>query len=89
MIPYDQYHTPSRMSHRMSSALDDTLPMDKGASKLELSDSNRTYYGSDMSLSSEKKSSNSSVKILYEVINLTDSNSESHEKKNITLRYKH
>ena len=51
MIPYDQYHTPSRMSHRMSSALDDTLPMDKGASKLELSDSNRTYYGSDMSLS--------------------------------------
>ena len=89
MIPYDQYHTPSRMSHRMSSALDDTLPMDKGASKLELSDSNRTYYGSDMSLSSEKKSSNSSVKILYEVINLTDSNSESHEKKDVTLRYKH
>ena len=89
MIPYDQYHTPSRMSHRMSSALDDTLPMDKGASKLELSDSNRTYYGSDMSLSLEKKSSNSSVKILYEVINLTDSNSESHGKKDATLRYKH
>ena len=89
MIPYDQYHTPSRMSHRMSSALDDTLPMDKGASKLELSDSNRTYYGSDMSLSSEKKSSNSSVKILYEVINLTDSNSESHGKKDVALRYKH
>ena len=89
MIPYDQYHTPSRMSHRMSSALDDTLPMDKGASKLELSDSNRTYYGSDISLSSEKKSSNSSVKILYEVINLTDSNSESHGKKDVTLRYKH
>ena len=89
MIPYDQYHTPSRMSHRMSSALDDTLPMDKGASKLELSDSNRTYYGSDMSLSSEKKSSNLSVKIVYEVINLTDSNSESHGKKDVTLRYKH
>ena len=89
MIPYDQYHTPSRMSHRMSSALDDTLPMDKGASKLELSDSNRTYYGSDMSLSSEKKSSNSSVKIVYEVINLTDSNSGNHGKKDVTLRYKH
>ena len=89
MIPYDQYHTPSRMSHRMSSALDDTLPMDKGTSKLELSDSNRTYYGSDMSLSSEKKSRNSSVKILYEVINLTDANSKSHEKKDVTLRYKH
>ena len=89
MIPYDQYYTPSRMSHRMSSALDDTLPMDKGASKLELSDSNRTYYGSDMSLSSEKKSSNSSVKIVYEVINLTNSNSGSYGKKDVTLRYKH
>ena len=70
-----------------SSALDDTLPMDKGASKLELSDSNRTYYGSDMSLSSKKKSSNSSVKIVYEVINLTDSNSGNHGKKDVTLRY--
>ena len=89
MIPYDQYHTPSRMSHRMSSSLDDTIPLDKGASKLELSDSNRTYYGSDMSLSSEKKSSNSSVKIVYEVINLTDSKSGSHGKKDVTLRYKH
>ena len=89
MIPYDQYHTPSRMSHRMSSALDNTLLMDKGASKLELSDSNRTYYGSDMSLSLEKKSSNLSVKIVYEEINLTDSNSESHGKKDVTLRYKH
>ena len=73
----------------MSSALDDTLPMDKGASKLELSDSNKTYYGSDMSLSSEKKSSNTSVKILYEVINLTDSNTGNHGKKDVTLRYKH
>ena len=81
MIPYYQYHTPSRMSHRQSLALDDTLPLDKGTSKLELSDSNRTYYGSDMSLSSEKKSSNSLVKILYEVINLTDSKSESYGKR--------
>ena len=88
MIPYDQYHTPSTMSHRMSSSLDDTIPLDKGTSKLELSDSNRTYYGSDMSLSSEKKSSNLSVKIVYEVINLIDSNSESHGKKGVTLRYK-
>ena len=89
MIPYDQYHTPSTMSHRMSSSLDDTIPLDKGTSKLELSDNNRTYYGSHMSLSSEKISSNSSVKILYEVINLTESNSESHGKKDVTLRYKH
>ena len=68
--------------------LDDTIPLDKGTSKLELSDSNRTYYGSEMSLSSEKKSSNLSVRILYEVIKLTESNSESHGKKDVTLRYK-
>lgn len=86
MIPYDQYHTFSRTKHRMSSALDDTLPMGKGALKLELSDSNRTYYGSDISLTSEKKSSNSSVEIVYEVINLTDTNSGNHGKKDITLR---
>ncbi len=89
MIPYDQYHTPSTISHRMSSSLDDTIPLDKGTSKLQISDNNRTYYGSDMSLSSEKKSSNSSVKILYEVINLTESNSQNHGKNDVTLRYKH
>ena len=89
MIPYDQYHTPSTMSHRMSSSLDDTIPLDKGTSKLQLSDNNRTYYRSDMSLSSEKKSNNSSVKILYEVLNLTESNSQSHGKNDVTLRYKH
>ena len=89
MIPYDQYHTPSTMSHRMSSSLDDTIPLDKETSKLQLSDNNRTYYGSDMSLSSEKKSSNSSVKILYQVINLTESNSQSHGKNDVTLRYKY
>ena len=89
MIPYDQYHSPSTMSHRMSSSLDDTILLDKGTSKLQLSDNNRTYYGSDMSLSSEKKSSNSSVKILYEVINLTESNSQNHGKNDVTLRYKH
>ena len=89
MIPYDQYNTPSTMLHRMSSSLDDTIPLDKGTLKLQLSDNNRTYYGSDMSLSSERKSSNSSVKILYEVINLTESNSQNHGKNDVTLRYKH
>ena len=77
------------MSHRMSSSLDDTIPLDKGTSKHQLSDNNRTYYGSDMSLSSEKKSNNSSVTISYEVINLTESNSQSHGKNDVTLRYKH
>ena len=89
MIPYDQYHTPSTMSHRMSSSLDDTIPLDKGTYKFELSDSNKTYYGSDISLSSGKKSSDSSVKIVYEVINLTGSNSGNNRKQDVTLRYKH
>ena len=89
MIPYDQYHTPSTMSHRTSSSLDDTIPLDKGTLKLQLSHNNRTNYGSNMSLSSENNSSNSSVKILYEVINLTESNSQSHGKNDVTLRYKH
>ena len=89
MIPYDQYHTPSTMSHRMSSSLDDTIPLDKETSKLQLSHNNRTNYGSNMSLSSEKNSSNSSVKVLYEVIDLTKSNSQNHGKNDVTLRYKH
>ena len=89
MIPYHQYHTPSTMSHRMSSSLDDTILLDKETSKLQLSDNNRTYYGSDMSLSSEKKSNNLSVKILYEVIDQTKSNTQNHGKNDVTLRYKH
>ena len=88
MIPYDQYLTPSRMSHRMSSSLDDTIPLDKETSKLQLSHNNRTNYGSNMSLSSEKNSSNSSVKVLYEIIDLTKSNSQNHGKNDVTLRYK-
>ena len=89
MIPYDQYHTPSTMSHRMSSSLNDTIPLDKETTKLQLSHNNRTIYGSNMSLSSKKNSSNSSVKVLYQVIDLTKSNSQNHGINNVTLRYKH
>ena len=89
MIPYDQYHTPSTMSHRMSSSLDDTIPLDKETLKLALSHNNRTNYGSNMSLSSDNNSSNLSVKILYEVIDLTKSNSQNHGKNDVTLKYKH
>ena len=74
------------MSHRTSSSLDDTIPLDKEACKLELSDSNKTYYGSDISISSGKNSSDSSVKIVYEVINLTGSNSGNNGKQDVTLR---
>ena len=48
----------------------DTIPLDKGTYKFELSDSNKTYYGLDISLSSGKKSGDSSVKIVYEVIKI-------------------
>ena len=58
------------MSHRTSSSLDDMIPLDKESCKLGLSDSNKTYYGSDISLSSGKKSGDSSVKIVYEVIKI-------------------
>ena len=52
------------MSHRTTSSLDDTIPLDKEACKLGLSDSNQTYYGSDISLPSEEKSGNSSIEIV-------------------------
>ena len=67
----------------------DTIPLDKGTYKFELSDSNKTYYGSDISISSGQNLNDSLVKIVYEVINLTDSNSGSNGKKDVTLRYKH
>ena len=77
------------MSHRTSSSLDDTIPFDKEACKHELSDRNKTYYGSDMSISSGKNSGDSSVKIVYEVMNLTGWNSGNNGKQDVTLRYKH
>ena len=76
------------MSHRTTSSLDDTIPLDKEACKLGLSDSNQTYYGSDISVSSGRNSSDSSVKIVYEVINLTGSNSGNKGNQEVTLRYK-
>ena len=65
------------MSHRNRQSLDDTLPLDKNVSGVGLSESNKSYYGSDLSVSTSKNSNDSSVKILYEVINLTDSKSDS------------
>ena len=76
------------MSNRIYASLDDTIPLDKEACKLGLSDSNKTYYGSDISISSGKNLSDSSVKIVYEVINLTGSNSGNNGKQDVTLRYK-
>ena len=78
-----------KMSHRTNSSLDDTIPLDKRA--YELSDRNQTYYGSDLSASSGSNSNNSSVRIVYEVINLTESNSTSNSNsrtnQQVTLRF--
>ena len=76
-----------KMSHRNNPSLDDTLPLDKNAPGFGLSDSNQTYYGSDLSMSTNKKSNDSSVKIVYEVINLTDSNSDNGKNQGVNLRF--
>ena len=75
------------MSHRNNPSLDDTLPLDKNAPGFGLSDSNQTYYGSDLSVSTSKKSNDSSVKIMYEVINLTDSKSDNDKNQVVNLRF--
>ena len=75
------------MSHRANPSLDDTLPLDKKACGFGLSESNQTYYGSDISVSSGKNSNDSSVKIVYEVINLTESKSDNGNNQGVTLRF--
>ena len=75
------------MSDRDSKSLDDTLPLDKKASEFGLSESNQTYYGSDLSVLTGKNSNDSSVKIVYEVINLTDSKSDNGKNQGVTLRF--
>ena len=77
-----------KMSHRTNSSLDDTIPLDKKTCELELSNGDRTYYGSDISISSGKSSNESSVKIIYEVINLTESESNNQNNQEVTLRFK-
>ena len=75
------------MSHRSNPSSDDTLPLDKTAPGFGLSDSNQTYYRSDLSVSTSKKSNDSSVKIVYEVINLTDSKSDNDKNQVVNLRF--
>ena len=77
-----------KMSHRNNSSLNDTIPLDKKTCELEISDGDRTYYGSDISVSSGKNSNESSVKIVYEVINLTESESNNQNNQEVTLRFK-
>ena len=74
-----------KMSHRTTNSLDDTLPLDKTAPGFGISDNNKTYYGSDFSVSTSKRSNDSSVKFMYEVINLTDSKSDNDKNQFVNL----
>ena len=69
------------MSHRESKSLDDALPLEKNVPGSSSSENNKDNYGSDLSVSTENTSSNSSVKIVYEFINLTDSKSDKDKNK--------
>ena len=69
------------MSYRYSKSLDDTLPLEKNAPVFGSSESNKTNYGSDLSVSTRNTSSDSSVKIVYEIINLMDSESDNGKNK--------
>ena len=69
------------MSHRESKSLDDTIPLEKDAPVLGSSESNTSTHSSDLSDSIKSNSSDSSVKIVYEIINLTDSESENGKNK--------
>ena len=63
------------MSNRDRKSLDDTLPMEKKESCSGSLEGNKDNYGSDLSVSVGSSSTNSSVKIVYELINLLDSKS--------------
>ena len=68
------------MSKREKSSLDDTLPIENKESCTGSSEGNKDNYSSDLSVCSGSGSSNSSVKIVYELINLSDSNSDMERK---------
>ena len=69
------------MSNRDRNSLNDTLPIEKKESGSGSLEGNEDNYGSDLSVSGGSGSSNSSVKIVYELINLSDSKSDMERKK--------
>ena len=77
----------SKMSQGTNSSLNDTIPLDKKTCGQELSDLDKTYYGSELSMSAGGSSKESSVKILYEVINLTESKSKERDNQEVTLKF--
>ena len=69
------------MSYRDSKSLDDTIPLENNAPVVGSSESNTSSLSSDLSDSFKSNSSDSSVKIVYEIINITDSKSENGKNK--------
>ena len=69
------------MSNRDRDSLNDTLPIEKKESGLSSLKGNTDNNGSAVSVTGGSGSSNSSVKIVYELINLSDSMSDMERKK--------
>ena len=71
----------------MTTSLNDTLPLSKenyNEKVIEISDDEKTYYGSDLSFSEE--SEGGSIQLLCEIINLENSNSQYSEAPNIICK---
>ena len=68
------------MSKQEKSSLDDTLPIENKESGTGSLEGTKDNYSSDLSVTSGSGSSNSSVKIVYELINLSDSKSDRERK---------
>ena len=75
------------MSQRTNSSLDDTIPLDRNAPEFKQSEADKTFYGSDFSRSSNGQSKDSSVKIVYEVINLENSKTDEKSNNMVNLRF--
>ena len=84
MSPYRQTYNSENMT---TTSLDDTLPLTTEISNknfIELSDDEKTYYGSDLSFSEE--SEGGSIQLLCEIINLENSKSQYSEAPNIICK---
>ncbi len=71
----------------MSTNLNDTLPLSTehyNKNVIEISDDEKTYYGSDFSISED--SEDGSIQFLCEIINLENSNSQDVQAPNIICR---
>ena len=64
------------MTHQDSKSLDDTIPLEKDAPVMGSPLSDTSSLGSDLSDSFKSNSRDSSVEIVYEIINITDSEPE-------------